>query len=287
MRSWLLATGLADRVLKLAEFRERIRASCRNAGYRLAGAPDGLPIPPTRMIFLVTISRDVGWFLHSGRICLSCICSILERNGIRAESLRAILDFGCGCGRVLRHWRLPQETRLYGTDVSREMISWCRKNLGRLGEFSTNDAFPPLRFSGKTFDLIYAVSVFTHLSETQAHSWMEEMARILKTGGVFLLSLHGQSRLPELTLEEQLEFAKGNLVIRKGGPPGGNLFGAYHPFGYVQGNLARWFEILDFVPSGAIDAGQDVYLLRKQDGDSGMLPGRRAHDGCAQDSTFR
>ena len=47
------------------------------------------------------------------------------------------------------------------------------------------DVFPPASYTGASFDLIYAYSVFSHLSEEAHLRWFEEFARILKPGGIF------------------------------------------------------------------------------------------------------
>jgi ubiquinone/menaquinone biosynthesis C-methylase UbiE len=179
------------------------------------------------------------------------------------ESLKAILDFGCGCGRVLRHWKPPTGSKLYGTDCNPELTAWCRRKLDRLAEFQTNKPAPPLKYEAEKFDLIYAVSVFTHLPEDLQYAWLDELARVLKPGGLLLLTFHGQSRLLDLEPEEQERFKAGQLVVKALSTPGSNLFGAYHPTQYVRVHLARGFDIVDFGPEGARDANQDIYLLRK------------------------
>jgi len=46
---------------------------------------------------------------------------------------------------------------------------------------------PPLPFPDNSFDLIYAVSVFTHLSEEHQRTWLPELRRVLRPGGRLLL----------------------------------------------------------------------------------------------------
>jgi len=248
---------------KLGIHRPDLKISSWNAGYRLAGANDGLPIPPTQLIFLVTISKEVSWFLHTGRICADSILYVLKRNGLRLEDFNAILDFGCGCGRVLRHWKPVIGPLYYGTDYNPELIAWCQKKLVELADFKTNKLVPPLDYPDEKFDFIYAISVFTHLTEDLQHAWMQELLRVLKKGGHLLITLHGESRLFQMTPEEQQQFNAGQLVVRYTEVAGTNYCGAYHPESFVRSHLASGFDVLDFVSEGARDADQDVYLLRK------------------------
>jgi SAM-dependent methyltransferase len=135
--------------------------------------------------------------------------------------------------------------------------------LGWLAEFQTNELAPPLNYEAEKFDLIYAVSVFTHLPEDLQYAWLDELRRVLRPRGILLLTLHGQSRLLELEPEQRQRFNAGQLVIKSFSVPGSNLFGAYHPTQYVRDHLAKAFEMVDFIPEGARDANQDIYLLRK------------------------
>src|SRR5437762_5272249 len=104
-----------------------------NAPLRARGAPDALPIPPERLILSVAGTADAGWFLESGARAAAAIRTALESAGVRLDSVSAMLDFGCGCGRVLRHWA-SLGTAVYGCDLSPAHVRWCRRNL-RFGRF--------------------------------------------------------------------------------------------------------------------------------------------------------
>lgn len=265
----LRAFGLYESVHRLWVRRPDFRVLCWNAGYRLAGAADGLPIPPTRLIYLVTNWRESSWFLRSGQLGQESILYALHRNGVRAEDMEAILDFGCGCARIIRHWKSLKGPRLCGTDYNPDLIAWCQKELDGLAEFETNNLIPPFDYVDEKFDLIYAISVFTHLTEDLQHAWMNELARVLKPGGLLLITVHGESRLYQLEPEEQQRFRSGQLLIRHEAAVGTNVCGAYCPERYVRENLAKAFEVADFIPVGARDANHDVFLLRKPARSSG------------------
>src|ERR1700687_2480646 len=64
-----------------------------NARYRRRGAPDGLPIPPSDLIFLVAGSADVSWFLKAGSLAATSISEALHTRGVSIEKVGAILDF--------------------------------------------------------------------------------------------------------------------------------------------------------------------------------------------------
>lgn len=264
LRKPLRAVGLYNVAHTIWTHRPNVRVAVWNAGYRLAGTGDGLPIPPARLMYLVDLSTEVSWFLHTGRMSHDSIANALHKNGYQIEDFDDVLDFGCGCGRILRHWKSLKHPRLHGTDYNPQLIDWDRKKLGGFVEFKTNHLAPPLDYPDGVFDFIYVLSVFTHLTESLQHDWMRELGRVLKPGGLLLITLHGESRLYQLDPDEQKRFMAGQMVVKQADAAGSNMCGAYHPEAYVRNILAKDFEIVDVIPEGARDADQDIYLLRKK-----------------------
>jgi SAM-dependent methyltransferase len=226
-------------------------------------APDGLPLPPTRLVVLVAGTPEPEWFLESGALAARSIRDALGNAGVELERLGAILDFGCGCGRVLRHWASLDGPEIWGTDYNERLVAWCRDNLP-FARVSRNELEPPLPLEAERFDLVYGLSVFTHLPERLQHAWMAELRRVVKPGGHVLLTAHGRHYLDRLHEEERQRFLAGELVVRWERVAGTNLCAAYHPQSWVAERLAGDFELVEFVPEGARgNPHQDLYLLRK------------------------
>jgi SAM-dependent methyltransferase len=239
------------------------RVALANARLRRQGAPDGLPIPPPDLLFLVAGTTSISWFLEGGARAAATIRDAMGRRGVAVDDL-SILDFGCGCGRVLRHWHGLHRARVFGTDYSPGLVQWCRQNLPFV-DVGVNQLSPPLAYKATEFDLIYAFSVFTHLTEDLQASWMGELSRIMKPGGHLLLSTHGESYSGRLNRPERRHFEGGGLVVKNDvKAPGSNTCAAYHPFVYVRDQLAGGLEIVDFQAEGARgNPHQDLYVLRK------------------------
>ena len=230
---------------------------------RLHGAQDGLPIPPPKLLYLVAGTADVAWFLQSGSLAASSMQDILAKNGITTSQFEAVLDFGCGCGRVIRHLSSWQTTKLYGVDYNPQLIKWCQRNL-RSAQFMTNDLNPPLSYANAAFDFIYALSVFTHMPEALQLAWMSELTRVLKPGGLLLITTHGDYYLQYLTSDEQAQYRAGHLVIHFEIEAGSNTCAAFHPVTYVREYLACGLTVIDHGVEGAKgNPRQDVLLLRK------------------------
>ena len=82
---------------------ERLQAARVHDG--ATRADDGLPVPPPQLRMRVAGTPDLDWFLEGGRLGEQSIRAALGRYGVAVEELGALLDFGCGCGRVTRRWR--------------------------------------------------------------------------------------------------------------------------------------------------------------------------------------
>ena len=226
-------------------------------------AADGLPVPPRRLIVRVAGTASTEWFLEGGRLGAETIREVLARHGMSVEDLDAMLDFGCGCGRVTRYWAALDGTDVRGTDASTAAVEWCRRNLA-FARFETNGLAPPLPYGDAGFDLVYALSVFTHLTEELGLAWAAELDRVLRPGGFLLVTTHGERYRPRLSSSERERFDAGELVVRRPEAAGSNLCAAFHPGAYVQETLAGRLEAVEFVPEGAKgNPYQDLHLLRK------------------------
>ena len=249
------------RLLKPA-FRAYERASAFRAGSAPAFADDGLPVPPASLIVRVAGTPDVAWFLRGGRLAAGSIRAALWRQGRRIEDVNALLDFGCGCGRVTRNWLALRGTDVFGSDTNEQAVEWCRRNLP-FASFELNGLAPPLAFETAQFDLVYALSVFTHLPEELQLLWMRELERVVRRGGHLILSTHGERYLDRLTRDERERFLAGEVVVRWEEVAGTNLCTTFHPPGYVRERLAAAFEPVDFLAEGAKgNPHQDLFVFR-------------------------
>lgn len=176
-----------------------------------------------------------------------------------------ILEWGCGPARIIRHLPklLSSSCEIYGSDYNSKTIEWCKKNIPGI-KFSKNNLEPPLDYDDNHFDIIYATSVFTHLSEEMHYAWMNELKRVYKLNGIIFLTTHGDNCKPKLTDEELKLFEAGKLVVRGNVKEGHRTFAAYQPPEFMR-KLFSDVEILEHVtrePEGNY-IPQDVWIVRK------------------------
>lgn len=139
----------------------------------------------------------------------SAIVSRMAEHGLLHRGAR-LLDVGCGCGRVARlligH---PTLGSYQGFDRHPGMVNWCQQHLASRdprfafslvpvssvysavdGEQGTLSA-KQLRFPypDGAFDSALLASVFTHMPLVEVVHYLSELARVLSSGGVALVSV--------------------------------------------------------------------------------------------------
>lgn len=103
---------------------------------------------------------------------------------------RAVLDFGCGYGRIARlFYYFVDPSRFHGVDPWDESIRACAE-AGLTENFFLSDYLPDdLPTGAARFDLIYAFSVFTHLSERATRTSIGTLLDKLNPDGVLVITI--------------------------------------------------------------------------------------------------
>ncbi|GAB5496324.1 MAG: hypothetical protein Phyf2KO_14040 [Phycisphaerales bacterium] len=131
-------------------------------------------------------------YIASGKRERDIIGRFCDSHGVELDSMRDILDWGCSTGRVLRHFDdLPSGTRLWGCDIDEQSIDWAQRHFeGRFRFFSTTTQ-PSLPVANSSFDFVYGISIFTHISHN-IDTWLMELRRIIRPGGAVLVTVHDE-----------------------------------------------------------------------------------------------
>jgi ubiquinone/menaquinone biosynthesis C-methylase UbiE len=152
--------------------------------------PPDLPIPPPHLLLG---HADAEQFLSWGELHVSAMEAILKGAGHGLARGQRILDFGCGSGRMIRWLRgLAEGSEIWGVDIRAEHVLWCREHLRPPFHFAVTTIVPHLPFEDRYFDLIYAGSVFTHIDDL-VDSWLLELRRVLRPGGLLYLTIHDKT----------------------------------------------------------------------------------------------
>ncbi len=182
---------------------------------------------------------------------------------------RRVLDFGCGAGRTLRHFvadDMPGE--YWGCDIDAESIGWLQDHLSPPLHVFVNDELPPLPRPDAFFDVIYAVSVFTHLTRTWS-SWLPELHRVLKPSGLLIATFMGEGQSDAIAGEAWNEENVGMLVLQPGQPweLGGPM--VLHSPWWIREHWGRLFGVFNLRAAGFAGddpmTGHGLVGMRKKD----------------------
>jgi SAM-dependent methyltransferase len=100
-----------------------------------------------------------------------------------------ILDYGCGWGRLIRFFaRDVAPGSLHGCDPVQQILDVCRET-GVPAELTKTDFVPERLPYDEPFDLAYAFSVFTHISERAADTCLRALHAALRPGAILVLTV--------------------------------------------------------------------------------------------------
>ena len=125
------------------------------------------------------LERDFWWFKSRRAAAFRILKRALKTAGRPAR----ILDGGCGTGINLTE--LDRFGRACGCDLAAEALSFCRqRGLTRLARADVRR----LPFRGESFDLVTLFDVLYHKEIPDDIAVMREIRRVLKEGGLFLMT---------------------------------------------------------------------------------------------------
>ena len=238
-------------------------------------AADGLPIPPAYLWERWTATADD--YLRTGAMDATAILDMLADVGVAGGELTRVLDFGCAEGRVLRYFPRREASVHWGVDVNAERITWAQQHLSPPMLFATTTTAPHLPFEDNYFDLVYGLSVFTHISDL-ADAWFLEVLRILRPGGHVWLTIHdrhtvdilleryGDGSGPSSMVELVRPFREETGVLNQNwvyfavlADPGAQVF---YDSNYLIGKWSRFADCLTVKPEAT--GYQTALVFRKQ-----------------------
>jgi SAM-dependent methyltransferase len=207
----------------------------------------------------------------------------LARHGHGRLDDSAVLDFGCGWGRLTRFFiREVPEGSLFGCDPVESILDFCRTS-GIPAEFARCDARPERLPFERRFDLVVAFSVFTHLSEAAHLACLRAIHGALAPGGLLIATIRppayltghelGRDLLPDLGADPITALSVPRYLFspHPAEPEHPQYQGGEMDYGeavislpYVRQRWSELFELLD-VALLTEDMHQVALTLRRRD----------------------
>jgi SAM-dependent methyltransferase len=216
---------------------------------------------------------SVERYARTGKATIDQFLALASTHVGPVEDLRW-MELGCGYGRLIRHLkgRVPAD-QITVTDVDRRGVDFCASEFKVTG-YATDRPSDSLEFP--PVDVLYAVSVISHLDGEDVDALIRLIIRTLRPGGLALLSTHGPSTLEHLEaygpgwppmrgeIEAQLA-AKGWAFLQY--PGVGSRYGlTWHDPEWL---MARMRELggaavadVEVIPRG-LEEHQDLYLVHR------------------------
>jgi len=165
-------------------------------GELLLGVPERFPNIRTFFPTMASDEVQMNWTGAHGQTLLfqslaftkSLVTGYHEISG--QEFGRAkVLDYGCGWGRLIRLlYKYVPVHNIYGVDPWDESIKQCLSH-GVLGSLKVSEWLPKRLPFDEQFDVIYAFSVFTHLSQKTTSMVLETLRRYMFDKGVLAITI--------------------------------------------------------------------------------------------------
>ena len=236
--------------------------------------PEGLPYPSyelaSRVGSLDSFDSPSAFYELIGKNSREDLLSALPAGYTIAD--RRILDFGSGAGRTVRHFLKhdAKQADFAACDIDEPSVAWLREHLSPSLDAFVNGESPPLPVSDQTFDLVYCVSVFTHLARSWSE-WLLEMHRILKPDGILQATFMGRGQADAVLQDTWNEDSIGMLIMNPGQSwdDGGPM--VMHSPWWIREHWGRLFEIVDLREEAFITrkpgTGHGLATMRKRDVD--------------------
>lgn len=219
---------------------------------RLRGAE--MPLPPASLRGRVGIDSSRAHFDAVGRRVADDVLSVFDTVALNVADYPRWLDFGCGAGRAARHLAArPEIRKLTGVDVDARAIRWAQRRLR--DEYKVIAPMPPTELAAESFDVVYAISVFTHFDEGPQFAWLAELQRLLRPGGLFIATTHGVHltvNRPDMTEAAHARLRERGFAFVRG-TGAFNDDSAFHTREYMEREWTRYFDLLAFRPRGLAD----------------------------------
>ena len=220
-----------------------------------------------------TAPDRVASYVTGARQFVDILETALKEAGRDWDSVGQALEIGCGYGRIVRELsrRLPGN-RIAVCDVIDEGARFTASEFGATQvPVMERAAVKP----SAAYDLIYLLSVYTHLPRDFVVSNLRDVARALKPGGVAVFTIHGQGSAETAERYEQYWLDKPGVLSAMAQA---GYYYARYPY-YTDEYGLTWFtkdaverlvaeaapelEPVSYRPM-QLDAHQDVYVYRKR-----------------------
>ena len=141
-------------------------------------------------------ANPIREYLSDGWRTLSELMLVLSSVDRALLGCRSVLEFAAGFGRFTRHLAKAMPGRVTCSDVMPGSVDFLREEFGVKGFYSSSDP-ETLEIPGQ-YDLVFVLSLFTHLPPQRWSAWLRKLHAAVAPGGILLFSVHNEARAKAL-----------------------------------------------------------------------------------------
>lgn len=263
LKQFFIYTKTLPLLDKLNYFFAKIKHSSKNKEFKKENI--GFKLPPDYYLY-ETYLLDYKQYKEDGFLSAQEIC---EWTFKYLNNPKSVLEWGCGVSRIIRHFYnfTESNTKLFACDINSEMINWNKNNIENI-VFDKIEYHPPTLYQNSSFDLVFAISVFTHIESSLQLNWIQEIARITKPNGVFLFTTHGTNYLEKMTNAELLAYNKAGCYTISYKQKGHRMMTTYNNSQSFERMLQDYFDIVEFYDGQKNKekaGGQDLWITKRKE----------------------
>lgn len=135
-------------------------------------------------------------YLSDGWRTLSELMLLIEEAGYSLTEMQHVLEFASGYGRFTRHLVKAIPGKVDCADVLPGTAEFLHEQFAVNAFYSSHDpdkiAYP------RQYDMVFVLSLFTHLPVNMWASWLRNLARGIKPGGLLVFSVHNEAAATQL-----------------------------------------------------------------------------------------
>lgn len=229
---------------------------------------DQMNTPPEEYMFRVVHTKNPHFFKVGSLKTFGEFMEVLT-HCIDFSALTRVLDWGCGCGRLVNHFMaIRPDLEIIGCDIDPFAVEWSNKTY-RTDAFSKVQPLPPTSYREGEFDLVYSYSVLTHLTRSAQEAWLREIFRITRPGGFFLATTHGDFALQFAQQTCHPSWPSDGIIdstiddTLAGIAPKDYYRATYQRENFTRRLFSTFFDVITYIARGATNF-QDLILAQRR-----------------------
>lgn len=147
----------------------------------------------------------VRYYFDDARKSAELLKSILENDlSVNVAERKEMLEFASGYGAVTRH--LPAvfpSFDITSSDIHPDANNFITKELR--GKAIQSSSVPECFDAAREYDLVFALSFFSHIPATTWSRWLSALFKTLRVGGSMIFTTHGPTSLRKLSMDASLD----------------------------------------------------------------------------------